>query len=196
MKDTGLGDTIARALDAIGVKRKGCGCEARRQRLNKLIPYGGKVNKDFREEGSQIIERHEHSIGGGLANVTDEEDQMAKDRCGQCGSPRASSIHNRESNNVEIRLASHAFVEALPPRTLAELQSELKQVEGAYLSEINPDTKYLHSCWSWCCQWITSAIWLRRSGAWCPTCRCFSSRPARNRGCLRLANDRVLSARR
>lgn len=38
-RSRGLGDTIARATKAVGIKPCG-GCEKRREKLNKLIPYG------------------------------------------------------------------------------------------------------------------------------------------------------------
>ena len=46
MKDKGLGDTIARATKASGLKAlvkavtKDCGCEQRQEKLNKMFPYG------------------------------------------------------------------------------------------------------------------------------------------------------------
>ena len=36
----GLGDTIAKALSKVGVKKKeGCGCAERQDKLNNLFPY-------------------------------------------------------------------------------------------------------------------------------------------------------------
>ena len=36
----GLGDTVAKALSAVGVKKKeGCGCAERQAKLNDLVPY-------------------------------------------------------------------------------------------------------------------------------------------------------------
>jgi hypothetical protein len=42
----GLGDTIAKAAKAIGIKQKpGCGCEKRQALLNKVVPYRKKGAK-------------------------------------------------------------------------------------------------------------------------------------------------------
>jgi hypothetical protein len=36
----GLGDTVARVLERLGIrKRRGCGCGKRRAWLNRLVPY-------------------------------------------------------------------------------------------------------------------------------------------------------------
>lgn len=38
--DRGLGDTLARLFQAVGVRRKpGCGCGRRQSLLNRLVPY-------------------------------------------------------------------------------------------------------------------------------------------------------------
>lgn len=45
MKSTGLGDTIEKITKATGIKKivdlmsDDCGCEERKQKLNKLFPY-------------------------------------------------------------------------------------------------------------------------------------------------------------
>jgi len=54
--DKGLGDTIERITKATGIKKvvdtlsevtgKDCNCGKRKERLNKLIPYGGKSKRD------------------------------------------------------------------------------------------------------------------------------------------------------
>ena len=42
----GLGDTIAKAAKAMGIKQTpGCGCEKRQEVLNKLVPYKQKGKK-------------------------------------------------------------------------------------------------------------------------------------------------------
>ena len=33
-----------------------------------------------------------------------------ENRCGQCGSPKASSIHSVDSTNAEIRKGAHAWI--------------------------------------------------------------------------------------
>jgi hypothetical protein len=39
-KSRGLGDTLAKALSAVGVKKKkGCGCAERQAKLNDLVPF-------------------------------------------------------------------------------------------------------------------------------------------------------------
>ena len=36
----GLGDTVAKVLSSVGVKKKeGCGCAERQAKLNELVPY-------------------------------------------------------------------------------------------------------------------------------------------------------------
>ena len=37
--DKGLGDTVKRVLDKVGVRQQGCGCASRQAILNRLIPY-------------------------------------------------------------------------------------------------------------------------------------------------------------
>jgi len=45
-KDKGLGDTVARFTKSTGIQKlvksmsEDCGCDARQEKLNKLIPYG------------------------------------------------------------------------------------------------------------------------------------------------------------
>ena len=56
--DKGLGDTIERITKATGIKKavdalseltgKDCNCGQRKEKLNKLIPYGSKSNKPRR----------------------------------------------------------------------------------------------------------------------------------------------------
>ena len=39
-KSRGLGDTVAKVLSTVGVKKKeGCGCAGRQEKLNNLFPY-------------------------------------------------------------------------------------------------------------------------------------------------------------
>jgi len=39
-KSRGLGDTVAKVLSSVGVKKKlGCGCAERQAKLNELVPY-------------------------------------------------------------------------------------------------------------------------------------------------------------
>lgn len=39
----GLGDVVAKALSAVGIrKKKGCNCGKRQELLNRMIPFGGK----------------------------------------------------------------------------------------------------------------------------------------------------------
>lgn len=39
-RSRGLGDTVAKVLSTVGVKKKeGCGCAGRQEMLNNLIPY-------------------------------------------------------------------------------------------------------------------------------------------------------------
>ena len=39
-KSRGLGDTVAKVLSSVGVKKKlGCGCAERQAKLNDLVPY-------------------------------------------------------------------------------------------------------------------------------------------------------------
>ena len=41
----GLGDVVETAIEAVGLDKlapKGCGCKARKEALNKLIPFGDK----------------------------------------------------------------------------------------------------------------------------------------------------------
>ena len=39
-KIRGLGDLVARGLEAVGVKkRKGCGCQRRQDALNRALPF-------------------------------------------------------------------------------------------------------------------------------------------------------------
>lgn len=42
----GLGDTIAKAAKAIGIKKtESCGCDKRQELLNRLVPYKQKGGK-------------------------------------------------------------------------------------------------------------------------------------------------------
>ena len=49
--DNGLGDTLERILDTIGISgivksvKKDCGCKKRKENLNKLFPYKSDRNK-------------------------------------------------------------------------------------------------------------------------------------------------------
>lgn len=51
-RDKGLGDTVARFTNATGIKKlvksmtSDCGCDARQDKLNKLVPYGRSNKKD------------------------------------------------------------------------------------------------------------------------------------------------------
>lgn len=48
MKHKGLGDTIEAITTIIGLKKimpEGCGCDGRKKKLNKLIPYGARKGK-------------------------------------------------------------------------------------------------------------------------------------------------------
>ena len=39
-KSRGLGDTVAKVLSSVGIKKKeGCGCAERQTKLNSLFPY-------------------------------------------------------------------------------------------------------------------------------------------------------------
>ena len=41
----GLGDVVETAIEAVGLDKlapKGCGCKARKEALNRLIPFGDK----------------------------------------------------------------------------------------------------------------------------------------------------------
>jgi len=39
-KSRGLGDTVAKALSSVGIKKsKNCKCTQRQDKLNKLVPY-------------------------------------------------------------------------------------------------------------------------------------------------------------
>lgn len=49
-KAEGLGDTVAKALDTVGITKKrvaavvgGCGCDGRQQSLNEAVPYGNEI---------------------------------------------------------------------------------------------------------------------------------------------------------
>jgi hypothetical protein len=48
MKSKGLGDTIEKVTKATGIKKvvesvvKDCGCNKRKEKLNKMFPYGRK----------------------------------------------------------------------------------------------------------------------------------------------------------
>ena len=52
MKSKGLGDSIEKLTDATGIKRlvksvvKNCGCNRRKEKLNKIFPYGRKKEKE------------------------------------------------------------------------------------------------------------------------------------------------------
>ena len=52
MKSKGLGDSIEKLTDATGIKRlvksvvKNCGCNRRKEKLNKMFPYGRKKEKE------------------------------------------------------------------------------------------------------------------------------------------------------
>lgn len=43
-QDKGLGDTVKRVLDKVGIEQKpgDCGCKKRQERLNKFLAYGKK----------------------------------------------------------------------------------------------------------------------------------------------------------
>ena len=48
MKHKGLGDTIEALTTITGLKKlvpEGCGCDGRKKKLNKLIPYGARKQK-------------------------------------------------------------------------------------------------------------------------------------------------------
>ncbi len=52
-KHKGLGDTVAAITEATGIKAlvktlfgPDCGCDARQEKLNKLVPYGKKEKKE------------------------------------------------------------------------------------------------------------------------------------------------------
>jgi hypothetical protein len=43
----GLGDLIAKGLSYVGIKAdKGCGCDRRREKLNRWVPFRKRVQKD------------------------------------------------------------------------------------------------------------------------------------------------------
>jgi hypothetical protein len=52
LKDRGLGDTVARFTRSTGIQKlvksmkEDCGCEARQEKLNKLVPYGRSNQKN------------------------------------------------------------------------------------------------------------------------------------------------------
>jgi hypothetical protein len=51
-KDKGLGDTVARFTRSTGIQKlvkamnSDCGCEARQEKLNKMVPYGRSNQKN------------------------------------------------------------------------------------------------------------------------------------------------------
>ena len=51
-KDKGLGDTVARFTKSTGIQKlvksmnEDCGCEARQEKLNQLVPYGRSNKKN------------------------------------------------------------------------------------------------------------------------------------------------------
>jgi hypothetical protein len=52
-KHKGLGDTVAAITEATGIKAlvkslfgENCGCDARQEKLNELVPYGKKEKKE------------------------------------------------------------------------------------------------------------------------------------------------------
>lgn len=62
-KSKGLGDTIEKATKATGVKKavekvfgKDCGCEERKEKLNKLFPYYNKEKACMNEEQIKYYE--------------------------------------------------------------------------------------------------------------------------------------------
>jgi hypothetical protein len=43
-KSRGLGDVVAKALDALGIRKTaGCGCVQRRDWLNQILPFGARA---------------------------------------------------------------------------------------------------------------------------------------------------------
>jgi hypothetical protein len=52
LKDKGFGDTVARFTRSTGIKKlvesmsSDCGCDARQEKLNKMLPYGRSNQKN------------------------------------------------------------------------------------------------------------------------------------------------------
>jgi hypothetical protein len=75
MESKGLGDTIAKITHALRIDEavkaiagaEGCGCEERREYLNKLFPYVGTIRKikfkeDYKFNGFLYLKGSIHSI--------------------------------------------------------------------------------------------------------------------------------------
>lgn len=57
--------------------------------------------------------------------MQDSSQPKKEDLCGRCGSQRASTIHDTESANAEIRLAAHPFEPARPVFELTDGEMSL-----------------------------------------------------------------------
>jgi hypothetical protein len=81
-KPQGLGDTIEKATKATGVKKvvqkvfKDCGCEERKEKLNKLFPYYNKEKSCMNEEQIKYYEGFKEKFLTGNHNTIPHEDMQ------------------------------------------------------------------------------------------------------------------------
>lgn len=115
-KSSGLGDTIEKITEATGIKKavkaivgEDCGCDERKEKLNKLFPYA----KPFDEEARELYE--ENFLGWkDWARVPAEKQhlmlQMLRDfggvrhkmsRCGSCVKRNLASLEQIYLNSCE-----------------------------------------------------------------------------------------------
>jgi hypothetical protein len=116
-KAQGLGDTIEQITEATGIKSvvkaiagENCGCEERKQKLNKLFPYSKKVQEclndsdkeylsDFFKQGfNQLSIKQQTRITEIYFNVFKIKIQPSN--CGSCWRDRINELKNVYENTI------------------------------------------------------------------------------------------------
>jgi hypothetical protein len=116
-KAQGLGDTIEQITEATGIKSvvkaiagDDCGCEERKQKLNKLFPYSKKVQEclndsdkeylsDFFKQGfNQLSIKQQTRITEIYFNVFKIKIQPSN--CGSCWRDRINELKNVYENTI------------------------------------------------------------------------------------------------
>tara|TARA_R100000805_G_C3616209_1_gene117953 strand:+ start:1327 stop:1677 length:351 start_codon:yes stop_codon:yes gene_type:complete len=69
VKSKGLGDSVEKVLKATGIDKVAkkvlgddCGCEERKQKLNKMFPYSRQMSEDEIKIYEEIMSRTKHTI--------------------------------------------------------------------------------------------------------------------------------------